>query len=127
MHRLKQYENYKTSIARFRIEVTESSVAFMRNKSKLVHDTAKLAKYWSQIMLFKKYVYGRSSIMELLATKAGLEEENNNSSPSIWNAFKRFLMKVSMIDEVNVIFQDYYDKSEIPSDIICQRPLLMDP
>jgi len=126
MLRLKEAGD-QTSIARFGIEVTESSVAFMRNKSKLVHDVVKLAKYWNQIMLFKKYVNGRSSIMELLATKAGLEEENDNPNADLWNAFKRFLIKVRKIDEEYVTFQDYYDKSEIPSDIICQRPLLMDP
>jgi len=127
MLRLKQARDDKTSIAKFGIEVTESSVAFMKNKSKLVHDVAKLAKYWNQIMLFKKYIYGRSTIMELLATKAGLEEENNNSNPTLWNALKRFLIKVSKIDEVYEIFQDYYDKTEIPNEILRQRPLLMDP
>jgi len=40
---------------------------------------------------------------------------------------KDFLIKVSKIDEVYEIFQDYYDKSEIPSEILNQRPLLMDP
>jgi len=131
MLRLKQAGNNGstpyTSIAKFGIEVTESSVAFMRNKSKLVQDVAKLAKYWNQIMLFKKYIYGRSSIMELLAVKAGLEEENNSSYPTIRNALKRFLIKVSKIDEVYEIFQDYYDKTEIHSEILSQRPLLMDP
>jgi len=127
LHRLKQADYNKNSIAKFGIEVTESSVAFMRNKSKLVHDVAKLAKYWNQIMLFKKYIYGRSSIMELLAVKAGLEEETNNSYPTIWKAFKRFLIKVSKIDEVYEIFQEYYDKTEIPCEILSQRPLLMDP
>merc|ERR1719450_1996333 len=39
----------------------------------------------------------------------------------------RFLIKVSKIDEVYEIFQDYYDKTEIPNEILRQRPLLMDP
>merc|ERR1719242_2696297 len=78
-------------------------------------------------MLFKEKVYGRSTIMELLATKAALEEENNDVSPSHWNAFKRFLEKVEGIKKVNIVFPDYYEENEIPTEIRSQRPLLLDP
>jgi len=127
MLKLKQAGDYKKSFGEFGVQVTESSVQFMKEKNKLVHDIAKLAKYWNQMMLFKEYIYGRSTIMELLAVKAGQEERNNASDPSLTNAFKRFLEKVSRIKETNIVFTDYYSKGEIPPEIIKQSPLLMDP
>merc|ERR1719150_636543 len=124
---LKQAGDYKNSFGVLGVQITESSVEFMKSKSKLVHNVAKLAKFWSQMMLFKKYIYGRSTIMELLATNAGLEEENNNASPSVGKAFTRFLQKVHTIDKTSIIFNDYYNKTEIPKEILGQTPLLMDP
>jgi len=100
LHKLKQAGDYRKSFGELGVQVTESSVQFMKEKSKLVHDVAKLAKYWNQTVLFKEYIYGRSTIMELLATKAGQEEMNNNAHPSLTNALKRFLEKVSQIKKL---------------------------
>jgi len=109
------------------VQVTESSVEFIKKQGKIAHDLAKLAKYWNQQMLFKKYVYGRSTIMELLAIKAGQEEENNNPHPSLGNALKRFLEKVCFIEQCNIYFLEYYNLNDIPADMLLQKPLLLDP
>jgi hypothetical protein len=107
-------------------ETTESSLNFIKSKSKLVHDLARLGKYWAQAVLFKEYVYGKSLIFELMATKAALNEESQKD-PSICNAFKMFLEMISKIKEQDIVFEDYYKRSEIPNCILIQRPLLVDP
>merc|ERR1712179_683370 len=124
MTKLKQAGDYKKTFGELGVQMTESSVEFMKKKSKFVHDIAKLAKFWNQLMYFNEKIYGRSTIMELLGTKAALEEENNDVSPSHWNAFKRFLEKVEGIKNVNIVFPDYYADNEVPPEIRSQRPLL---
>merc|ERR550519_822051 len=54
-------------------------------------------------------------------------EEMNNTAPSIYNAFKAFLEMIYNVKKQDVVFDDYYKRSDIPSHIITQRPLLMDP
>merc|ERR1719414_2843182 len=124
---LKQSGDYKNLFRELGVQVTESSVAFMESKSKLVHIVAMIAKFWSQQQLFEKYISGRSTIIELLAVKAALDEENNDTNPFAPNAFYRFLEKVHNIDKTNIIFTDYYNEAEIPTEILGQTPLLMDP
>lgn len=115
-------------------DTTESSLEFMKNKSKFVHDVVRLSKYWNQLMFYGGYIYGRSLIVELLATKSALEEEDYNKGaairgkgPSIKNAFQMFLKKAQYLSKIEVVFEDYYKRSEIPHEIIRDRPFLMDP
>jgi len=110
--------------------LTESSVEFLKKQTKFVHDVALLAKYWNHGILFKEYVYGRSLIMELLACQAAIQRQENYTNPSIANAFIAFLEMVCNLQKQNVVFHEtmaYYKKSDIPKDILEQRPMLMDP
>jgi len=68
--------------------------------------------------------------MELLATKAAIIEQDCNLHPSITNAFKRFLEMICNFRKQNVVFDEtvaYYKMSDVPKDILEQRPILMDP
>jgi len=125
--KIKQAGNYSKSFGELGVQVTESSVAFMKDQKDLIRDVARLAKFWNQNQSFEKYIYGQSTIMELLATKAGLEEINNSSYPSVRNAFKRFLIILRNINDANVVFYSYYYKSDVPMEVLRQRPLLLDP
>lgn len=127
--RMKQYGSYtdKKSVVRLSFQLTESSVDFMKKKSKFVHCVARLGKYWSQIILFKHHVHGKSLIFELLATKAALLEEYNFKVPSINRAFKRFLTMVCNMKSQDIVFDDYYKRSDVPSEILKKRPVLLDP
>lgn len=125
--KIKQAGNYSKSFGELGVQVTESSVAFMKDQKDLIRDVARLAKFWSQNQSFEKKIYGQSTIMELLATKAGQEEINNNTNPSLGNAFKRFLVILRNISDANVIFLNYYGKSEVPMEVLKQKPLLLDP
>ena len=72
-------------------EVSESSVDFMKNRSKFVYDLARLAKFWNQQIMKDCYIPGRSLIIELLAVKVAEEEEdkgNNNHNPDMDRTFK---------------------------------------
>ena len=89
---------------------------------------ARLAKFWNSTILYNGSQFKRSYRFELLGVKAGQEEEDHNKDhPSIFRAFRLFLIKVETIDQQEVIFTDFYDKTKIPDYIEKQRPLLMDP
>jgi len=124
---IKKAGNYNKSFGELGVQVTESSVTFMKEQKDLIRDVARLAKFWSQNQSFEKKIYGQSTIMELLATKAGQEEIDDSINPSLGNAFKRFLVILRNISDANVIFLNYYDKSEIPTEVLRQKPLLLDP
>jgi len=125
--KIKQAGNYSKSFGELGVQVTESSVAFMKEQRDLIRDVARLAKFWNQNQSFEKKIYGQSTIMELLATKAGLEEINNSANPSLKNAFKRFLVILRNITDAYVVFFNYYNKSDVPMEVLRQKPLLLDP
>jgi len=127
--KFKSKENAMT-VADLGCALTESSVEFMKKQTKFVHDVVLLGKYWNHGILFKEYVYGRSLIMELLAAQAAIQRQENYSNPSITNAFIGFLEMVCNLQKQNVVFHEtmaYYKMSDIPKDILEQRPMLMDP
>ena len=66
------------SIVDLSFQLAESSVEFMKEQSKFVHDMARLGKYWNQVILFRDHVHGRSMIFELLRAKAAMDEEQNH-------------------------------------------------
>lgn len=56
-----------------------------------------------------------------------MEEENNSSNPCLEQAFTRFLEKLENLKKVSIVFTDYYDRNEVPTRIMMETPLLMDP
>ena len=59
---------------------------------------------------------------------AGQEEERANPGKlSILRAFKLFLEKVETINSQRIIVTDFYQESDVQSNILQQRPLVMDP
>jgi hypothetical protein len=126
--KFRQSGDYKNSaVVELGMQITESSVEFVKKQSKFVHDIARLGKYWNQGILFKEYVYGRSTIVENLAIKAAMDEENEKTDPSLAKAFERFLKNCCYIRSQEIVFEEYYETKDIPSEIRRQRPLLMDP
>merc|ERR1712150_311961 len=94
------------TVAELGCALTESSVEFMKKQTNFVRDVALLGKYWNHGILFNQYVYGRSLIMELLATQAAFQEQQYNSNPSIANAFKRFLEMICNLQKQNLVFHE---------------------
>jgi len=131
VQREKSYEAFKnrSSVAELGMDLTESSVDVIKKTSKFVHDVIILAKYWSEKLLFKYYVYGRSFIIETLALNAAVVEEKT-SKPSLKKAFEGFLEMVSKIRTQRIIwnYAPYYKDSDIPARIRPGKlPILMDP
>ena len=115
-------------------DTTESSVEFIKTKSKFVHDVVRLVKYWNQLCFYGGKIHGRSLLFELLGTKAAQDEEYSikanedvDSSPSIGNALKIFFNLLLNLRSQKIVFSEYYDRSDIPSEILNEKPILMDP
>ena len=89
---------------------------------------ARLAKYWNSTIFYNGPQYGRSYRFEVLGIIAGQEEEKANPRKlSILRAFKLFLKKVETINSQRIIVTGFYRESDVQSNILQQRPLIMDP
>ena len=114
---------------KFQNELSSHGVKWMRSKSKFVSDAARLAKFWSQTVLFVGCGSGKSFLIELIAAAAALqiEERGNIKSDKYLEFFRSFLTKVSNIRTLKVIFTDYYSEKDVPSTLLSERPLLLNP
>merc|ERR1719233_1698777 len=98
----------------------------MRKKSKSVLDTARLAKYWSQTVLYNGCGNGKSFFIELIAVRSAMDEEElDNFDHS--RAFRRFLDNMVNLEELRITFIDFYSRDEIPESTVNQAPLLINP
>ena len=89
---------------------------------------ARLAKYWNSTITYDGCISGRSSIFELLGVDAGKNEERlRGYNPSTREAFKRFLETVAAVDTQRIAYFENYSRSDIPSSVWQQTPLLLDP
>ncbi|XP_057303914.1 uncharacterized protein LOC130641218 [Hydractinia symbiolongicarpus] len=107
--------------------LSEMAVQFLKKQTPFVHEFIRLCKYWNNTLFFELvfnnvYVYGRSSIIELLAIDAGLKHHGNFSL-----SFKTFLETVKDIKNCEITFEDtYYRADQIPTSAKT-RPYLIDP
>ena len=111
-------------------ELTGDGVEWMRNKSEFVMDMARLAKFWSQTVLYTGCGNGKSFFVELVAVSAAIEEEKgleNKVSPDHYRAFERFLVSMKNIDKLRIIFLDLYREKDVPNSLTNQMPLLLNP
>jgi len=131
-HRLKKIshrqESVQATVKKLGSELTTSGVSWMRSKSSFVSDLARLAKFWSQTVVYNGCGNGKSFFFELVATKAALiEEERSQSKASHSKAFKRFLLMMINMKYLEIIFTDMYGMEEIPDDLKSESPLLLNP
>ena len=92
------------------------------------NQVARLAKHWNSTITYDGYISGRSSIFELLGVDAGKNQELlNPRHPSTREAFKRFLETVMAIDTQRIAHFETYSRSDVPSSVWEQTPLLLDP
>lgn len=110
----------------FSTSLSEGAIAFEREHSAYSHTLSRLAKAWSCTIGIHGFSFGRSSIMEYLGVWAA-EEEERQGSQDVLQGFRRFLQMVQNSSGLNIVWKKYYKKKDIPSDILRQRPLLLDP
>ncbi|XP_071847668.1 2'-5'-oligoadenylate synthase 1A-like [Apostichopus japonicus] len=110
----------------FSTSLSEGAVAFERDHSAFSHSLSRLAKLWSTTIGIPGFSFGRSSIMEYLGAWAA-EEEERRGSRDILQGFRRFLTMIKQSHNLNIVWTRYYRRTDIPADILHQRPLLLDP
>ena len=91
-------------------ELSSHGVKWMRSKSKFVSHAARLAKFWSQTVLFVGCGSGKSFLIELIAAATALEVEERSNSDEYLDFFRNFLTKVSDIMTLKIIFTVYHNK-----------------
>lgn len=108
-------------------DLSEMAVQFVKKQTPFVHEFIRLCKYWKNTLFFElvsnsAYVYGCSSIIELLAINAGLKHHGNFSL-----SFKSFLETVKNIKTCGITFEGtYYRADQIPTSVK-KQPYLIDP
>ena len=110
-------------------ELASHGVKWMRSKSKFVSHAARMAKFWSQTVLFVGCGSGKSFLIELIAAATALEVEERSDSKSedYLNFFRDFLTKVSKIRTLRIIFTEYYSEKDVPGSLLSEIPLLLNP
>ena len=108
-------------------ELSSHGVKWMRSKSKFVSHAARLAKFWSQTVLFVGCGSGKSFLIELIAAATALEVEERSNSDEYLDFFRNFLTKVSDIMTLKIIFTDHYSEQDVPGSLLSERPLLLNP
>ena len=117
-------------VKKFQSELTVDGVRWMKKKSRLVTDIARLAKFWSQTVLFVGVGCGKSFFIELVACKAAMDVETENvtsKETSYFCSFVKFLLMVKNIKELSVVFEDLYTRDSVPDYVLEQKPLLLNP
>ena len=114
------------------LTLSAQSVQWMKSKGEFPRDVALLAKYWSQTILFDGKVFGMSFIIELIAVKAAMEEQEEakrrrSPLPTFVGAFKKFLEKIKNLRRERIVFTDHFREADIPAEIRSQTPLLINP
>jgi len=128
MKHIKSSQDLRRVSDQMSAELTELALNFMKDKSKFCHDLARLAKYWSQTIFHPEYVSGKSMMMELMAVKVAMEKERRSSGqPDYLGAFKAFLEMVMNLSTIKLVFYEHYQKTDVPSHIFSQGPLILDP
>ena len=107
--------------------LTSENVRWMKSKSEFVIDIARLAKFWSQTVLYVGNGSGKSFFVELIAVSAATEIEESDVTFKYLTAFNRFLLKMSNLMSLRIIFEDFYAKEYVPTDILGMTPLLLNP
>ena len=107
--------------------LTSENVRWMKSKSEFVIDIARLAKFWSQTVLYVGNGSGKSFFVELIAVSAATEIEDSDVTLKYFTAFNRFLLKMSNLMSLRIIFEDFYAKEYVPTDILGMTPLLLNP
>ena len=89
---------------------------------------ARLAKEWNSKVRYDGDIGGRSTIFELIGITAGRDEESKNPwSPSLVNAFRRFLSRVCDLKNQKIAYYEFYKETDVPKRVKSKKPLVLDP
>lgn len=131
MNKIRNLENPSRQGYKYSSSMAETQVEFIRNQSEFAHNFIRLAKYWNKTLFITTYLSGRSSMIEMIALYIAKAEEKIYPTVSILRAFRNFLESMTHLNDMKIIFEDYYKINDINdiriNDILEQRPLVLDP
>ena len=109
-------------------QIVYTGIRWMKRKSSFVSDIARLAKFWSQSVLYIGCGSGKSFLIELIVVKSALETESSSiSNDKYRDAFEAFLEKMINLKTLNIVFEDLEQVNDVSSDILKERPLVLNP
>ena len=125
----RQYDTMLAKIPRkLQSELSYDGVTWMKSQPPHVADVARLAKFWSQTVLFVGNGSGKSFFIELIAVKAALDVEPTATYENRYEkCFKRFLELIMDVRNLRIIFNGSYREEEVPQSVLDQHPLLLNP
>mmetsp|Transcript_4545 Transcript_4545/g.12377 ORF Transcript_4545/g.12377 Transcript_4545/m.12377 type:complete len:433 (+) Transcript_4545:38-1336(+) len=107
------------------VGLVEGTVIFMKEQSSLVHQLARLLKYWSHTVLIPGFFHGRSYTLELFAVMAG-EELGKGGINDLLHGFRVGLRLIRDFQGVYQVWTRFYGKADVDAAVLSERPLLLD-
>jgi len=108
----------------FDIALVKERVQFVSKQPGQVKVTMRLLKWWrNQQQWSSAHKTPSDDILELIAVYSALTTKPRDQRTAIANA----ISLMSKFDELRIVWSNYYEKEEIWTPLLQQRPLLMDP
>lgn len=108
----------------FNIALVKDKVQFVSKQPGQVKVTMRLLKWWRDQQRWSSALKTPSDdILELVAVYSALTTKPRDQRTAIANA----MSLMAKFDELRIVWSNYYEKEEIWSPLLQQRPLLMDP
>lgn len=126
LEKIRQLPKLTENSYKYSTSLTETQVEFVKRQSSFAHKLIRLAKYWNKTLFIDSYVSGRSTLIELIAIHTAIIEEQRPKQ-SLFRGFNEFLKSMSEFDKLNIVFDMFYSKAEIPTNVFEQKPLVLDP
>merc|ERR1719428_1650250 len=108
----------------FDIALVKEKVQFVSKQPGQVKVTMRLLKWWRDQQRWSSVLTTPSDdILELIAVYSALQSKPKDQRTAIVNA----MSLMAKFDELRIVWSNFYDKEDIWSPLLQQRPLLMDP
>ncbi|XP_028407258.1 2'-5'-oligoadenylate synthase 1A-like [Dendronephthya gigantea] len=114
------------NIAFYSVSLVERRVNFVKDRRPNVKNLIRLVKYWKKEMVRSDKRIPNSYLMELIT----IHLWEKNGSCDVFNMLKAFHSVMKALENysrLNVFWTTNYFESEIPYEVLCERPLVLDP
>jgi len=108
----------------FNVALVKEKVQFVSKQPGQVKVTMRLLKWWRDQQQWSSAMTTPSDdILELIAVYSALQTKPRDQRTAIANA----ISLLARFDELRIVWSNFYEKEDIWSPLLQQRPLLMDP
>jgi hypothetical protein len=112
--------------ASLEVSQTEGTTIFWREQSSLVHQLARLLKYWCITLYVPMFNYGRSYTMELFAVLAGEMSDDND----LMQRFRDVVRSIANYQQLEKCWLRFYEQGNVDRRLKSgelTKPFLLDP